>query len=107
MGEAKMLYELAIILDAELDDDKVQDELRKIREWIESKGGHIEGVEEWGRRELAYPIKKREQGYYAFVYFEVPPQISLELREHLRMAPSILRFRVFKTEKLSREAHAV
>ena len=107
MGEAKMLYELAIILDAELEDDKVQEELRKIHEWIESKGGHVEGVEEWGRRELAYPIKKRQQGYYAFVYFEAPPPMSLELREHLRMAPNILRFRIFKTEKLSKEAHAV
>ncbi len=85
-------YELAYIVDPDLDEAGLREIEQKIQGWIEAAGGKIEKVDRWGRRRLAYPIKKRNDGYYIFVQAALPPQAGTQIERDLRLNESILRY---------------
>ena len=62
-------YELMVILDPEIDERTVAPSLDKFLNVIRNDGGTIENVDIWGRRRLAYEIKKKTEGIYAVVNF--------------------------------------
>lgn len=60
-------YELMYILKTDLDDEKRKAEIEKLHGIITNFGGSIENVNEWGVKDLAYPIKDEVKGYYVVV----------------------------------------
>jgi small subunit ribosomal protein S6 len=58
------IYELMVILDGSLDEDKYKSAIEQVEKLIKSKGGTVTALDEWGKRKLAYPIKKQDFGYY-------------------------------------------
>ena len=66
-------YELMVILDPELDDRTVQPSLEKFLKVVTKDGGTVDNVDIWGRRRLAYEIKKQTEGIYAVVNFTSEP----------------------------------
>lgn len=58
------IYELMVILDGSLDEDKYKSTIEQVEKLIKSKGGTVTALDEWGKRKLAYPIKKQDFGYY-------------------------------------------
>jgi small subunit ribosomal protein S6 len=87
-------YEVAYITDPDLDEAAQTALEEKVRGWIESAGGRVLKVDRWGKRRLAYPIKKRLDGYYFFLQAELPPHASTPLERDLRLSEQILRFMV-------------
>ncbi len=87
-------YELAYILDPELDDESVATVEDRVKGWIESAGGKITNIDNWGKRRLANPIKKHNEGYYYFVQIEMPPQAGILIERDLRLSEQILRFMI-------------
>ena len=58
-------YELMVIIDGDLEDTKAQARVKSITDWITEAGGTVHGKPDWwGRRQFAYPINKKEYGYY-------------------------------------------
>ena len=66
-------YELMVILDPELDDRTVQPSLERFLKVVTTDGGSVDNVDIWGRRRLAYEIKKKSEGIYAVVNFTSEP----------------------------------
>jgi small subunit ribosomal protein S6 len=91
-------YELAYIIDSELDEQSVAAVEERVKGWIEAAGGTIKNVDSWGKRRLAYPIQKRNEGYYYFVLIEMPPQAGILLERDLRLSEQILRFMISAQE---------
>ena len=60
-------YEVMVILDPELEERTVQPSLDKYLNVVRKDGGHVENVDIWGRRRLAYEIKKKAEGIYAVI----------------------------------------
>jgi small subunit ribosomal protein S6 len=87
-------YEVAYITDPDLDEASLAALEEKVKGWIEAAGGQVAKVDRWGKRRLAYPIKKRLDGYYYFFYAALPPQASSALERDLRLSEQILRFMV-------------
>jgi len=84
-------YELAYIADPELDQEGLSALEAKIEGWIKNAGGKAVKSDHWGKRRLAFPIKKRNDGYYIFVEVEMPPDAGVRIEQDLRLSEQVLR----------------
>jgi len=91
-------YELALVITPALEDEARAAELAKAHELIERFGGKVEKVDDWGKRRLAYEIKKQTEGYYTFTAFEAPAQAPAEMESRLRIMENVLRYLVIRKE---------
>jgi small subunit ribosomal protein S6 len=86
------LYETGLIFDPQLEEAGFDEELKKVTDLIEANSGKIEKIDRWGIRKLAYQIKKKSQGFYAFIYYTSPGQVPKLLEGMLRINEHCLRF---------------
>ena len=93
-------YEVAIIVNPDLDDQAVQQLEEKVSNWIEAADGKAYDVERWGRRRLAYPIDGNRDGYYLFFQTQMPPQASGMVERDLKLNEDILRFMITLKEEV-------
>ena len=91
-------YEVMIILDPNQDERTVTPSLDKFLEVIRKDGGKVDKVDVWGKRRLAYPINKKEEGIYVVVDLECETESVLELDRRLNLNDSILRTKVLRTD---------
>lgn len=91
-------YELMVILDPEIDERTVAPSLDKFLGVIRAAGGTVDNVDIWGRRRLAYEIKKKAEGIYAVVNFTAPSPATVELDRQLRLSEAVLRTKVLRAE---------
>jgi small subunit ribosomal protein S6 len=91
-------YELMVIIDPDVEERTVEPSLQKFLNVITTGGGTIEKVDIWGRRRLAYEIKKKAEGIYAVVNFTAEPAIAQELDRQLGLTETILRTKIIRPE---------
>ena len=84
-------YEIMIILDPETDERTVAPSLEKLLQVVPSNGGTVDKVDIWGKRRLAYDIKKKSEGFYVVVDMTTTPAIAQELDRQLGLNESVLR----------------
>lgn len=89
-------YELMVILDPELDERTVQPQLDKLLKVVTTEGGTIDEVDIWGRRRLAYEIKKKGEGIYAVVTFTSEPATAKELDRQLGLNEQVMRTKLMR-----------
>lgn len=94
-------YELMVILDPEIDERTVAPSLEKFLAVITKDGGTIEKTDIWGKRKLAYEIKKHSEGIYAVVNFTSTSATALELDRQLRLSEAVLRTKVLRADEAS------
>ena len=85
-------YELALVLNAKVEDEVRQAALEKAKGYITRYNGVITNVEEWGKKRLAYEIQKMREGYYYFIHFEAEPACPVELESHMHIMDNVLRY---------------
>ena len=91
-------YELMVILDSELEERTVAPSLDKFLNVIRKGGGSVENVNIWGRRKLAYEIKKKTEGIYAVVDMQAEPDLAKELDRQLNLNEAVLRTKLIRPE---------
>jgi small subunit ribosomal protein S6 len=92
-------YELMVIIDPEVEERTVEPSLQKFLTVITNDGGTIDNVDIWGRRRLAYDIKKKSEGIYAVVNFTSSPAAAAELDRQLGLNETILRTKIIRPEE--------
>ena len=92
-------YELMVIIDPEVEERTVEPSLQKFLNVITNDGGTIEKVDIWGRRRLAYEIKKKSEGIYAVVNFTAKPDTAKELDRQLGLNETIMRTKIIRPEE--------
>ena len=97
----KQTYESAVLINAALDDEQIDQILSKIKDNITNNGGEVLEIDNWGRKRLAYTVKKNKIGYYAIYRFIAQPSIVAKLERLYTLDESILRF---LTISLTKEA---
>jgi small subunit ribosomal protein S6 len=85
-------YEVAYIADPDLDEATLTALEEKVQGWITAEGGTVTKVDRWGRRKLAYPLRKRTDGHYVFIFAALPPQSGASVERNLRLSEQVLRF---------------
>jgi small subunit ribosomal protein S6 len=91
-------YELAMILDPELEDEQASAVVERMQQYVVSHGGEVTDVNPWGKRRLSYPIRSRTEGNYCVIHFRIEPSQTAELEATLRLAEEVLRHLLVKTE---------
>ena len=91
-------YEIMIILDPEIEERTVAPSLDKYLTVVKSDGGSVDKVDIWGRRRMAYDIKKKTEGIYAVVSFTAEPATAKELDRQLGLNEVVLRTKVLRTD---------
>jgi small subunit ribosomal protein S6 len=83
---------LVVIINPEVAEEEVTDAFdRLIRRPVETRGGEVEDVNNWGRRKLAYPIKRQVEGNYVLTQLRLDPQQTKELEQGLLLSEEVIR----------------
>ncbi|MBD5642146.1 MAG: 30S ribosomal protein S6 [Desulfovibrio sp.] len=85
-------FETLLLFSPELSADNREGMLKNIVAIIEREGGKIEKIDQWGMRDLAYPVRKQMRGYYVLVVYEGPSALVAELERNLRITEGIFKF---------------
>jgi small subunit ribosomal protein S6 len=91
-------YELVAIISPEVDEEGVSKIVDKVTQSINSRGGVVEEIKNWGRRKLAYPIRKFMEADYVLARFKLMPKSVKELEGEISVFGDILRYLVVKVE---------
>ena len=83
-------YELMVIIDPALEDDKKEAAIENVKNII-AEAGEVSATDVWGLRKLAYPIQKKTEGYYVVMQFTAEPELPKELDRRLRIADAYMR----------------
>ncbi len=86
------IYELMVILDGSLTEEKYKEALEQVEKTIKTKGGTVTALDEWGKRKLAYEIKHQDFGYYAVSRFTAEKaSVPAEIQASLKIQDNVLR----------------
>ena len=90
-------YETIIILNSNLEEEATKSAIAKVTDLI-AKHGAVESTEEWGKKKLAYPIQKQNEGYYVLINFNSNPDFIDELERVYNITDEIIKHIVVKKD---------
>ncbi len=87
-------YELALVVNAKIEEDARTATVEKAKEYIARFGGTVTEVEDWGKKRLAYEVQKMREGFYYFIQFDAPAtaDVPAQVEQRVRIMDDILRF---------------
>lgn len=85
-------FETLLLFSPELSAENREGLLKSITGIIEREGGNIVEIDQWGMRDLAYPVRKQMRGYYVRLAYAGPGAIVAELERNLRITEGIFKF---------------
>ena len=91
-------YELALVVDAKIEDDVRVATVEKAKDYITKFGGTITNVDEWGKKRLAYEIQHMKEGFYYFIQFDAEANVPGELEQVVRIMDHVLRYLCVRQE---------
>jgi small subunit ribosomal protein S6 len=92
-------YETIYIVNPTLDDDSLKEAIDKFSDLINKLKGSIVKVNEWGKRKLAYEVKRFDKGYYVLLDFCALPKMVTELERNLKLDDRILTYITVKIDE--------
>ena len=91
-------YEIMFILSTQLTDEEKQAGIKLVEDTLAKVGAVEIKTEVWGDRKLAYPIKKKENGYYVLTLFQMDGTGLTEVEAKLNITESILKYMIVKND---------
>ena len=92
-------YETVCIVKPDVAEDVIKGVIQKASTTLTEGGGEMEKLDEWGRRRLAYPIQKKNEGYYFVMEYRSAPDVSKEIGRLLGINENVLRHQTVRMEK--------
>ena len=100
----KRTYESVVIINASLEDEQVEATISRMQETITTHGGEFIELDKWGRKRLAYPIKKAKSGYYVVFRFSATTDLVATLERNYRLDENVIRYLTIQLDKFALEA---
>ena len=91
-------YELALVVNAKIEDEAREAVVEKAKGYVARYGGTVTEVEEWGKKRLAYEVQKMREGFYYFIQFEADATCPAEVERHVRIIDNVMRYLIVKKE---------
>ncbi len=91
-------YEVVVIIDPDVDDRQVSGLLDKPLAGLTKAGGTVDNIDIWGRRRLAYEIRKKSEGIYAVINLTADPDVVKELDRQFTLNEQIMRTKVIRPD---------
>jgi small subunit ribosomal protein S6 len=92
-------YEVVLLVHPDLDQTSLNDVTEKVKGWITESGGSITKVDVWGKRRMAYAIRKQREGQYVLFEIKIDPTFTRELERNLRFVEPVMRFLITSVEE--------
>jgi small subunit ribosomal protein S6 len=96
-------YEFLYIVSPEVEEEDLEAVVARIGQMITDGGGQVLHLESWGRKRLAYQIRKFREGHYILTYLELDPGAVSQLRARLALTEEVIRYLLVRTEEAPRE----
>ena len=93
------IYESIFIINPNLSDDETNATIKKMQDVVAKQGGEMTKFEDWGKKKLAYEVKKQKRGHYVFFQFKGTPAAISELERTYKLTDSVVKFLSVKLEK--------
>jgi small subunit ribosomal protein S6 len=87
-------YETVYIFDTSLAEERITEKLDRYHGLLTETGAEVTAIDHWGRRQLAYPIRKQAAGYYVVAQFRAGPDPLPEYERLLKLDEELLRYMV-------------
>ncbi|PJH76524.1 MAG: 30S ribosomal protein S6 [Anaerolineae bacterium CG_4_9_14_0_8_um_filter_58_9] len=91
-------YELVCIIHPDLDETAFNGAIDKVKGWISDAGGSVDKLDVWGRRRLAYTVRKQREGQYVLLNVSLPPSATAGLDQNLRFLEPVIRYIITSVE---------
>jgi small subunit ribosomal protein S6 len=91
-------YELIFIVHPDLEETATNEVVDRVKDWITEAGGSVDKVDPWGKRRLAYPIRKQNEGQYFLMLVQMAPSFVTEMERNLRFLEPVMRFLITAVE---------
>ena len=92
-------YEIIFILDPDLEEEQAQSLVEKVKGIITQANGEVLKVEDWGKRKLAYEVKKKTKGHYILIHFLGSPALLSELERNFRVMDAVIKFQSVRLDE--------
>ena len=92
-------YEMVFIIQPEMDEEPLAAAVDKISQTIVDLEGQVQQVEPWGKRRLAYTIKKYQDGFYSLMQMELPAQAVRSLEKSLKLMEEVIRHLIVRKDE--------
>ena len=92
-------YELAVVVNAQIDDEARTAVVDRCKDLITRFGGEIGEIEDWGKKKLAYEIQKMNEAYYYFIPFEAEGSAIHEIESRMRIMDNVIRYLCVKKDE--------
>ena len=93
-------YEGIFILDPDMPMDASKAAVASLQELVTKNGGRVDSLQDWGRKRLAYKIKKKGEGNYIILNFQLDSQFTKKLEQSLRLNDNIIRYLLVNKDNL-------
>jgi len=104
MEKKKNVYETTFIINAGIDDTQIDALIDKVQDGITKNNGEIVELAKWGRKRFAYPIKKKNNGFYVVCVFKSSGDLIARLERFFLLEENILRFLIISLDKKALQA---
>jgi small subunit ribosomal protein S6 len=84
-------YELVCIVQPDLDETAFNEAVDRVKGWITDAGGKVDKVDIWGKRKLAYLVRKQREGQYVLLNISLPAEATPELERNIRFLEPVMR----------------
>lgn len=92
-------YEITYIVHPDLDDASFKQLNDQVQTWIKDSGGKITKSDIWGRRKMAYAIRKQSEGQYVLLHTQMEPEFCAELERQLGLQEPVMRYLIIATDE--------
>jgi len=93
------IYESIFIINPNLSDDETNGIIKKMQDVVAKQGGEMLKFEDWGKKKLAYEVKKQKRGHYAFFQFKAAPAAVSELERTYKLTDAVIKYISVRLEK--------
>ncbi len=97
-------YEFVYIVSPEVEEEDLEKLTARVGQMIVDGGGEVVRLESWGRRRLAYPIRRFREGHYLVAHIQMEPEAISGLRGRLALTEEVIRYLLVKTDAVPAQA---
>ncbi|MCM1190477.1 MAG: 30S ribosomal protein S6 [bacterium] len=92
-------YELAVVVSANIEDEERAAVVDRCKALIERFGGTITEVDDWGKKRLAYEVRKMKEAFYYFIRFDAESTVPAEIESRVRIMDNVIRYLVVRQDE--------
>lgn len=97
-------YEVTFIAHPDLDTDAFKQLTEQVQGWVKDSGGSVEKTDVWGKKKLAFPVKKQTEGQYVLMHTAMEPVACSQLERQFGLQESVLRFLIVAADETAETA---